>query len=208
MNGFGGYDFKGGYTIINVAGKPPIKPGILVPSSAFIYSLVGENTEVEIILSAYDDENTELDSITIILSDNGDQGNSPDGMILTTNDTAYNSLLGIVSIINNAINASSLAGKIILESSTAFSPYTLEYSPYFPGIRISLVDPASNIAYVTMSWSDNYMNFINAQKFLVGLALPFCNTKGSSFTGLPDGIFNFSSGESLHRGWTIGNQIA
>jgi len=211
LNGFGGYDFKGGYPIINVAGNPPIKPGILVPSSAFIYSLVGENTEVEIILSAYDNGNTELDSITIILSENGDQGNSPDGMILTTNDTAYNTLLGIVSIINNAINASSLDGKIILESSTSFSPYTLAYSPYFPGIRISLVDNEFSpvkIAYVTMSWSANYIDFITSKKNLAGLALPFCNTKGSSFTGLPDGIFNFSSGEDLHRGWTIGNQIA
>jgi hypothetical protein len=195
------YDFAGGYS------TPP-KPGILVPSSSFIYSIVGQNTEVEITLSAYDSTNAVLATIQIILSENGDPGNSPDGMILTTNDTAQ---LGIVSIINNAITASSLAGNIILESSTSFSPYTLEYSTDFPGIRISLVDPvfsSSEIAYVKMDWSDAYISFVTARENLTGLELPFCSTTGSSFTGLPEEIFNFSSGGVLQRGWTIGNQIA
>jgi len=198
------YDFKGGYSIA-------IKPGILVPSSSLIYSIVGENTEVKIILSAYDSLNIELATIQIILSENGDSGNSPDGMILTTNDTHEYTELGIVSIINNAINASSLAGNIILESSTSFSPYTLEYSTDFPGIRISLMDPvfsSSVIAYVKMYWSPEYIDFITSFNSLDGLELPFCSTTGSSFTGLPDEIFSFSSGVGLERGWTIGNQIA
>lgn len=198
------YDFAGGYS------TPP-KPGILVPSSSFIYSIIGENTEVKIVLSAYDSANAQLATIQIILSENGDQGNSPDGMILTTNDTGYGTSLGIVSIINNAINASSLAGNILLESSTSFSPYTLEYSTDFPGMRISLVDPvfsSTEIAYVKMYWSPAYINFVTGKEGLTGLELPFCSTTGSSFTGLPEEIFNFSSGGVLQRGWTIGNQIA
>jgi hypothetical protein len=198
------YDFKGGYSIA-------IKPGILVPSSSLIYSIVGEIAVVKIILAAYDMNNEVLANVEIILSENGDSGNSPDGMILTTNDTHEYTELGIVSIINNAINASSLAGNIILESSTSFSPYTLEYSTDFPGIRISLVDPVfstSGIAYVKMDWSDDYISFITSFNSLEGLELPFCSTTGSSFTGLPDEIFSFSFGAGLQRGWTIGNQIA
>lgn len=200
------YDFKGGYSI-------GTKPGILFPSSYFIYSITGGTIDVEIILSVYDVFDNELANVQIILSENADQGNSPDGMILTTNDTANVHQLGIVSIINDAINASSLAGNIILESSTSFSPYTLEYSTDFPGMRISLVDPvvsfsSEQIAYVKMYWSPAYIDYITSRSSLEGLELPFCSTTGSSFTGLPDEIFNFSSGEVLQRGWTIGNQIA
>jgi len=205
------YDWSGGYSV-----SPTSQPGVLVPSSKFFDDYLGERGGIDVALSIdiYDSSEILMDSLVSYLSTAGATGNSPDGYLITAQDTRDGSEYGIATILQNTINASDFSDNIIIESSTNFSPDYSNTSEDFPGIRVSIVDPYNstfdaNIGAITIDWNPNYIDQIIgiAEGYLTS---PFSGrTQGNdNFSGLPERIGNFTSPQSTKRGWSIGGAVA
>lgn len=205
-----GYDWSGGYSV-----SPSFQPGLLVPSSAFFDTYFGAEGLVSVSLSldVYNESGILLDSLRIDISTGGDVGNSPDGFIITSNNTVYGS--GLAKMIQDVLDTSTFSGNFIIDSSSDFSPFASDTSKDFPGMRVSILDPYSPtfddyIGYVMIYWYGPYIDKIlglGADQ----LTVDFSGSSGSAsyyFSGLPEKIGNFTSPTSTKRGWSLGGEIA
>ena len=205
----GGYDWSGGYSFSGYY------PGILIPSSYFFAIYYGSGITVSLTASIYNTSGDLLEELPIELSSGSAQGNSPDGYITTTNNTANGSRSGIAKIINDALNLSNFNGNFLVESSTSFTAYNNQTSDYFPGMRISIVDPYNSyyegsIGYISIDWSTSYLTALEA--FRIGdsspLLNPFTSDTGTSFTGIRNTACSLTpSNYRVRRGWIIGGEI-
>ena len=206
------YDWSGGYTVA----PESLEPGVFAPSSKFFDTYLGTSGEVEVALSfnVYNTGGEIIDSLKISLSDSGGDGNSPDGYLITAQDSSYFGLKGIASIIQIELDLTDFSDNILVESGTQFIPLQSTASKDFYGIRVSIVDPYVvnldvNIGYIEITWFPAYLELINS----IGagtLAQPFSTSSigTNSFSGLPQYIGNFTSPQSTKRGWSLGGEIA
>ena len=207
-----GYDWSGGYD----TSAPSSLTGVMVPSSKFFDDYLGTSGEISVSLyiDIYDESETLLDSLKSDISVAGATGNSPDGYLVTAQDSIYGSLRGIAWYIQSTINLSDFSDNIIIESSTNFIPDAANSNNNFYGIRVSIMDPYNsiydtNIGYVMIYWDPTYIEQlpgIGADE----LGVPFSNSteNTNSFSGLPEKIGNFTSPQSTKRGWSLGGAVA
>lgn len=138
------------------------KGGVCLPSSAYA---VG-NPEVHIFLnieySLAGDINTINSSwthqIDVPISMGGSVGNSPNGELVMAQDTAYGTMTGIATLINNELTTSGYSGYISASASPSYAwargKNGSEYNPNeFQGLNISILDRGptgpSGPAYIT-----------------------------------------------------------
>ena len=211
QNGTYGYDWSGGYYV-----DPGNQPGVIVPSSKFFDDYLGTSGEIEVALSldVYNPRGTLLDSVRCSISSSGATGNSPDGYLITADDTTYGSQQGIASILQENIDLSDFSRNIKIESSSNFLPFGLDASKNFPGMRVSIVDPYNltyneEIGYLVVDWYPPYLEQLSSIH-AENLSTPFSgSTIGSNyFSGLPGYIGNFEYTTSRIRGWKLGGEIA
>jgi hypothetical protein len=207
-----GYDWSGGYD----TSSPSSLTGVIVPSSKFFDDYLGTRGEISVSLyiDIYDESETLLDSLRSDISVAGATGNSPDGYLITAQDSIYGSLRGIAWYIQSTINLSDFSDNIIMESDVNFIPDASNTNRDFYGIRVSIIDPYNsiydtNIGYVMIYWDPTYIEQlpgIGADE----LGVPFSNSteNTNSFSGLPEKIGNFTSPQSTKRGWSLGGAVA
>jgi hypothetical protein len=207
-----GYNWSGGYDTYS----PNSLAGITVPSSKFFDDYLGTSGEISVSLyiDIYDESETLLDSLRSDISVAGATGNSPDGYLITAQDSIYGSLRGIAWYIQSTINLSDFSDNIIMESDVNFIPDASNTNRDFYGIRVSIIDPYNsiydtNIGYVMIYWDPTYIEQlpgIGADE----LGVPFSNSteNTNSFSGLPEKIGNFTSPQSTKRGWSLGGAVA
>jgi hypothetical protein len=207
-----GYDWTGGYDV----SSPTSLTGVIVPSSKFFDDYLGTSGEVSVSLyiDVYDESTTLLDSLRSDISVAGATGNSPDGYLVTAQDSVYGSLRGIAWYLQSTISLSNFSDNIIIESSTKFIPDYSNSNHNFYGIRVSIIDPYisaydANIGWIEIYWDPTYIDQlpgIGAQDLDVSFANSPVNT--NSFSGLPEKIGNFTSPQSTKRGWSLGGAVA
>jgi hypothetical protein len=178
-----GYNFDGGY------GSGGTAHGPCIPSSKFfedIFSVSDRTVDVRIDIET---ENAQAYTFNITLSDSSDAGNTPDGYLITAQNTAYGSGTGLVSKLNTALglvgSPTNLSTFIGFEQSPYFAAYenggasvsaAKQYdSVNFPGIRFYVKDPAvhhtgtildgSNISSVSISWGPGWNSEIVGQGY-------------------------------------------
>ena len=204
-----GYNWTGGYSFSGYY------PGILVPSSYFFATYYGSGIIVSLSASVYNTSGVLLENVTVTLSSAGALGNSPDGFIMTTNNTPHGTRSGIAKIINDALNISNFSGNFLVESGTSYTAYHQQTSDYFPGMRISIIDPANsyyedNIGYISINWSTSYLTALAG--FRIDDSSPLLNSftsdTGISFTGIRNTACSLTpSNYRIRRGWIIGGEI-
>lgn len=205
----GGYNWTGGYSFSGYYA------GILVPSSYFFEIYYGSGITVSLSANVYNSTGVLLGSETIELSARSDQGNSPDGFIMTTNNTAHGSRNGIAKIINDALNLSNFSGNFLIESSTAYTAYHQQTSDYFPGMRISILDPYNsyyddNIGYISINWSNTYLSGLVSLRITDSSPLfaSFTSDGATSFTGIRNTACKLTpTYPRVRKGWIIGGEI-
>ncbi len=205
-----GYSWDGGYS----AAPEASEPGVFVPSSKFFEDQGVSNVEVALSFNVYSTGGDLIDSIKISLSNLGDEGNSPDGYLITSQDSGYFGERGIASSIQLELDSTDFADNILIESGETFIPLQSTASKDFQGLRVSIVDPYVtildiNIGYIEITWFPAYTELLGSTGFST-LAQPFStSTIGvDSFSGLPQYIGNFTSPQSTKRGWSLGGEIA
>ncbi len=205
-----GYDWTGGYDV----SSPTSLTGVIVPSSKFFDDYLGTRGEVSVSLyiDVYDESTALLDSLRCDISTAGATGNSPDGYLVTAQDSVYGR--GIAWALQSTVNLSDFSDNIIIESGTNFIPDLSNSNRNFYGIRVSIIDPYNstydtNIGYVMIYWDPAYIEQLPGIS-ADDLNVPFCNSTAntSSFSGLPEKIGNFTSPQDTKRGWSLGGAVA
>lgn len=206
------YAWDGGYSV----SPEVLEPGVFAPSSKFFDDYFGTTGEVEVALSfsVYSTGGELIDSLKIALSNLGNEGNSPDGYLITAQDSGYFGGRGIASAIQLELDSSDFADNILIESGLEFIPLQSTASKDFYGIRVSIVDPYvvnfdTNIGYIEISWFPAYTELANTLGASSLTGSFSSSTIGvNSFSGLPQYIGNFNSPQSTKRGWSLGGEIA
>lgn len=217
-----------GYNWSGTGGTPPATMhGVCVPSSYFFdnfYSYAGI-VDVDIVISTED--GSVIDSFNVVLSQSGDAGNSYDGNLILSQDTAYNTNNGIASIINSGIALQGYSSNIFLDSQPYYSPYenggnqtNPKYDKnLFHGLKVCVIDPdlgGDFIHNVYISWGSgylailDYLNGIIPSSDLTALSRPFAGDIGikrpKSWTGLTNPITRPRTG-TYFKGFKIGGQL-
>ena len=205
----GGYNWRGGYT------PSYALVGVLIPASIFFDNFYGGGIDVSARITVYNQSSSAIGSINIVFSGGGDKGNSPDGFIITTQDTSYQTQTGIASLIQSAILSSVFVENFLVESGSVFTPYRSATEDTFPGMRISIIDPYNayyndNIGFITIAWNDSYLSAMAGLGILDSSLLrdPFTSSSGRSFTGITSSVCRLEPYNSqVRRGWIIGGEI-
>jgi hypothetical protein len=190
----GGYKFDGGYGAGGTAHGP------CVPSSKFFEDKFGPSDVIVDVTIEIETENGVTYSFNVTLSDSTDEGNTPDGYLITAQDTAYGTFTGLVTRLNTALGSigspTNLSTFIGFEQSPYFAAYeggggkpsVKQYDAVnFPGIRVYVKDPAvvntgtaldsGNISSVTIDWGPYWYSDIVGNFFTVDREL--ASTTGS-----------------------------
>ena len=146
----GGYSFAGGYGAGGTAHGP------CVPSSKFFEDKFGASDVTVDVTIQIGTEASTIYQFNVTLSDNTDIGNTPDGYLISAQDTGYGTHGGLVYKLNSALNSigspSKLSDFIGFDAAKYFAAYenggasinaAKQYdSLNFPGIRLYVKDPA------------------------------------------------------------------
>lgn len=217
-----------GYNWSGTGGTPPTSMhGVCVPSSYFFdnfYSYAGI-VDVDIYLA---DENDEIiDSFNVVLSQSGDTGNSYDGNLIVSQNTAYHTNTGIADLINTAIASNGYSPNLILEAQSYHAPYenggnqtNQKYdSNLFYGLKVGVIDPdaGGNIIHgVYINWGSGYLSILDYLSGIIpssdldALSRPFAGAgdtkRPKSWTGLTNPITRPRTG-TYFKGFKIGGQL-
>ena len=146
----GGYNFDGGYSAGGTAHGP------CVPSSKFFEDKYGaSDVTIDVTIQIVTETGT-IYQFNVTLSDNTDAGNTPDGYLITAQNTSYGTYVGLVYKLNSALNSigspNKLSDFIGFDQAKYFAAYenggatissAKQYdSLNFPGIRLYVKDPA------------------------------------------------------------------
>ena len=146
----GGYKFDGGYSAGGTAHGP------CVPSSKFFDDIYGaSDVTVDVTIQIGTEAGT-IYQFNVTLSDSSDAGNTPDGYLITAQNTSYGTYVGLVYKLNSALNSigspNKLSDFIGFDQAKYFAAYenggatinaAKQYdSLNFPGIRLYIKDPS------------------------------------------------------------------
>ena len=224
--GIEGYNFGG------TSGVPPANfHGVSILSSYGTDNLYGWAGTIDIDIDLYNSNGDLIDSDTVIFSSGGDSGNSYDGMLILSQDTTYNGIYGIKSIMNSRFAVTGWDSCLIVEEAEYFSPYqnggnsmAKRYdSNNFHGLRISIKEPylySDYIHSVDINWGAGYASFLSSVNGQIptshynALASRFSSPLSSksskqSWTGLPNPIYppRAESYSDYFKGWKYGGSL-
>jgi hypothetical protein len=116
-----GIDWAGGYTL-----TPGFAAGIALPSSRFFFvKFSGAIITVDVNVNVYA-ETTDIliGTYNVILSSGGSSGsgNTPDDLLITSQDSSFGSLQGFTRILNVATTSSTFSDNILFEDSRYYCP--------------------------------------------------------------------------------------
>lgn len=146
----GGYKFDGGYSAGGTAHGP------CVPSSKFFEDRYGaSDVTVDVTIQIGTEAGT-IYQFNVTLSDSTDAGNTPDGYLITAQNTSYGTYVGLVYKLTSALNSiggpNRLSAFIGFDQAKYFAAYenggatinaAKQYdSLNFPGIRLYIKDPS------------------------------------------------------------------
>ena len=219
----------GGYNWSGTGGTAPASMhGVCVPSSSFFSNYYGYDGVVDLDVTITDDYDSIISSFTVVLSDSGNAGNSYDGNLILAQNTSYNTVDGIATLLNNEISTQGISSNLAVNSEPWMAPYenggnqtNKKYdNNIFYGIRVGVTDPyigSDMIHNIYIGWGSGYLS---TMEYLVSNGVPtsevsilsrafsqdITQKRPKSWTGLRYPISRPGTG-TYFKGFKIGGEL-